>query len=131
MQRFALLKCALRGQPNGGPVPDKVIQPLVCEILESRQFLSATVGVQPNVAYLPSDVVQPAAASSGVPGHSPEEIANAYGFDKISFNNGTIAADGTGQTIAIVDAYNDPNIAKDLSVFDQHFGLAAPRRSRW
>jgi subtilase family serine protease len=102
------------------------IQPLVCEVLEPRQFLSATPGIQPTVTYLRNDLVQPAASSSSVPGYSPAEIADAYGFDKISFNNGTIAGDGTGQTIAIVDAYNDPNLSKDLSVFDQHFGLSAP-----
>src|SRR6185437_3541067 len=32
---------------------------------------------------------------------------------------------GSGQTIAIVDAYDDPNIASDLTAFDQKFGLAA------
>src|SRR5262249_51812117 len=34
--------------------------------------------------------------------------------------------DGTGQTIAIVDAYADPNIATDLTNFDQQFNLPAP-----
>ena len=29
------------------------------------------------------------------------------------------AATGAGQTIAIVDAYNDPNIAGDLNTFDR------------
>jgi subtilase family serine protease len=31
---------------------------------------------------------------------------------------------GTG-TIAIIDAYNDPNIQNDLNVFDTHYGVAA------
>ena len=37
--------------------------------------------------------------------------------------------DGTGQTIAIVDAYNDPNIVQDLQTFDQTFfpGQADPQ----
>lgn len=30
---------------------------------------------------------------------------------------------GKGQTIAIVDAYNDPNIEADLGVYDTHYGL--------
>ena len=34
--------------------------------------------------------------------------------------------DGTGQTIAIIDAYDDPNIAGDLAAFDTQFGLTAP-----
>ena len=36
-----------------------------------------------------------------------------------------ITGDGTGQTIAIVDAYNDPNIVSDLQVFDSQFSLPA------
>src|SRR5205823_7091997 len=51
---------------------------------------------------------------------------HAYGFDQISFNNGTVAADGSGTTIAIVDAYDDPNIANDLHQFDVKFGLPDP-----
>ena len=33
---------------------------------------------------------------------------------------------GSGETIAIVDAYDDPSIAADLATFDQQFGIAAP-----
>ena len=33
--------------------------------------------------------------------------------------------DGTGQTIAIVDAFDDPNVGSDLRVFDNKFGLPA------
>ncbi|MGA3068471.1 MAG: S53 family peptidase, partial [Tepidisphaeraceae bacterium] len=36
------------------------------------------------------------------------------------------AGNGSGQTIAIVDAYNDPNIASNLATFDSTWGLAAP-----
>ena len=116
VQRFAeLLKCASRGQLSRRSRPlDKVIQPLVFESLESRQFLGNRG--RPTKRDVPSrDGVQPAAASSNVPGYSPAEIASAYGFNKISFDNGAVAGDGTGQTIAIVDAFNDPNIDKDLS----------------
>ena len=35
-------------------------------------------------------------------------------------------ADGTGQTIAIVDAYNDPDILSDVDSFDQFYGLGGP-----
>ena len=34
-------------------------------------------------------------------------------------------AGGTGQTVAIVDAYNDPNIAADLKTFDTNYSLKA------
>ena len=36
-----------------------------------------------------------------------------------------MSLDGTGQTIAIVDAYDDPNIFQALDAFDSQFGLTA------
>src|SRR5207248_5013924 len=42
------------------------------------------------------------------------------------FNGGTVTGDGTGQTIAIVDAFSQPHIAGDLQAFDSTFGLPAP-----
>ena len=59
-------------------------------------------------------------------GFTPAQIRQAYGFNQITFENGTIQGDGTGQTIAIVDAYDQPNIASDLAAFDAEFGLPAP-----
>jgi hypothetical protein len=80
------------------------------EGLESRRLLSATV--QPFLT------IAPAAIGAPDNGYSPAQIKHAYGFDQVSGN-------GAGQTIAIVDAFNDPNIANDLSVFSQNFGLPA------
>jgi subtilase family serine protease len=54
---------------------------------------------------------------------SPKQIVHAYGFDQIKFNNGTVIGDGSGQTIAIVDAYYDPTIKSDVSTFSSTFGL--------
>ena len=58
-------------------------------------------------------------------GYTPAQIAAAYGFNQIKF--GSVVGNGAGQTIAIVDAYNDPDIAGDLQTFDKQFGLAAPK----
>ncbi len=93
------------------------------EPLESRALLSASsaldaIMAQPMVANL-------AATTNTTPvGYSPSQITSAYGFNQISFSGG--AANGSGQTIAIVDAYDDPNIAADLHTFDQKLGLADP-----
>jgi subtilase family serine protease len=59
---------------------------------------------------------------------APAQLRHAYGFDQISFssNGQTMVGDGSGQTIAIVDAYDDPNIASDLKVFDSAYGLVDP-----
>jgi subtilase family serine protease len=58
--------------------------------------------------------------------YAPAQLLHAYGFDQASFNNGMVKADGSGQTIAIVDAYNDPSIAGDLQTFDRQWGLPDP-----
>jgi hypothetical protein len=55
--------------------------------------------------------------------YSPAQIAHAYGFDQISYSSGLR---GAGQTIAIVDAFDDPTIQSDLHNFDVTFGLPDP-----
>jgi hypothetical protein len=49
-------------------------------------------------------------------GLTPSDLATAYDFSS--------TATGTGQTVAIVDAYNDPDINADLQTFDTEYGLA-------
>jgi subtilase family serine protease len=94
------------------------------ELLEQRRMLSAAshITVQPDDVYLRSA----ATTSTAIQGYTPSQIASAYGFNTLSFSNGAVAAQGQGQTIAIIDAYNDPNITSDLGVFDSQFGIAAP-----
>jgi hypothetical protein len=65
-------------------------------------------------------------ATAGPVGTTPTQIRHAYGFDQISFSGGTVAGDGSGTTIAIVDAYSDPKIASDLHHFDVAFSLPDP-----
>ncbi len=50
---------------------------------------------------------------------SPQQIKQAYGFN-------SLALDGSGQTIAIVDAFDDPSAIQDLHTFDVAFGLPDP-----
>ena len=56
-------------------------------------------------------------AFTGNVGVSPAKIRKFYSISSISNQ-------GSGQTIAIVDAFDDPNIAADLNHFDSFFGLA-------
>ena len=64
--------------------------------------------------------------TTGPNGFTPAQLRHAYGFDQITFSNGTIQGNGTGQTIAIIDAYDTPTIAAELAAFDAALGLAAP-----
>jgi hypothetical protein len=58
---------------------------------------------------------------------TPAEVRAVYGFDNIAaFTSGgkSYAADGSGQTIAIVDMGSDSRLASDLQTFDNQFGLS-------
>ena len=55
-------------------------------------------------------------AQKGIVGLTPQQIRHAYGFDQLSNQ-------GQGQVIGIVEAYNHPQIEKDLAVFNQAFNL--------
>jgi subtilase family serine protease len=74
----------------------------VIEILESRVLLSDS----------PS-------------GLSPDQIRHAYGFDHAIFDvqGQQVAADGAGQTIAVVSVYNTPRLRPSFRVFSETFGL--------
>ena len=85
--------------------------------------MSATLGSLDPLA----SRISPAKKSVGFSfpvGLTPDQVRTAYGFDDIDF--GGIAGDGSGQTIAIVNAHSDPTIVNDLAVFDRTFGLPAP-----
>jgi hypothetical protein len=89
------------------------------DALERRELLAASPVSHPmfQLGRLVSNPNPPSGA------YTPAQIEQAYGFNQVSF--GSIKGDGTGQTIAIVDAQDDPNIQADLNVFDAQFGLPA------
>jgi subtilase family serine protease len=53
-------------------------------------------------------------------GYGPVQLRAAYGIGALALTNPT-----TTQTVGIVDAYNDPNLAGDLAVYRSHYGLPA------
>jgi len=70
---------------------------------------TAPRGVQPYV------VGGGAALAGPAGGLTPEDLASAYGYDP--------TASGSGQTVGIVDAFDDPAIESDLGEFNAHYGL--------
>jgi subtilase family serine protease len=126
----------LASQPIPGARPAAVPDP-VRTVGLSTQLFSAPAGADvpapaptdnaPPVADTSSDsgpvvepmlILQPMGGPGPGGGYSPSMIRHAYGFDALPSND-----DGTGQTIAIVDAYNAPNIFKDVPSFNSLFGL--------
>ena len=93
------------------------------ESLEPRELLSVATMTPAYLLYRPVAASTPAATAAPT-GLSPAQIDGAYGISAVSFN-GTIG-DGSTQTIAIIDAYNAPNISTDLHTFDTRYGLSDP-----
>ncbi len=94
---------------------------LLVELLESRELLS--FATPDDIPFNPKGGAGSFDTSSPT-GTTPTQIRQAYGINQISFNGA--AGDGTGTTIAIVDAFDDPNIANDLQQFDLEFNLPNP-----
>src|SRR5579859_4910217 len=59
----------------------------------------------------------PAFVGTSPAGYNPPDLQSAYALPS--------ATAGAGQTVAIVDAYNDPNAESDLGVYRSQFGIAA------
>ncbi|WP_328513708.1 S53 family peptidase [Streptomyces mirabilis] len=67
-----------------------------------------------------ADAVTPKAADAATPsGYGPSNLQSAYGLTSAAASN------GSGETIAIVDAYNDPNAEVDLAKYRSYYGLSA------
>ena len=62
-------------------------------------------------------------------GYTPAQIETAYGFNQITFNGGTVAGNGAGQTIALMEVGNDATLNTDLQNFDAAYGLNNPGSS--
>jgi hypothetical protein len=112
------------------------------EELEQRLVLSQLGLAQAGVAEptfvigsapyaMPAPVTDPQQIT--IYGASPQQIESAYGVNQITL--GSIKGDGAGQTVAIIDAFNnpafldstDPNFATSaLAQYDQIFGLPNP-----
>ncbi|KUN21073.1 peptidase S8 [Streptomyces antibioticus] len=63
--------------------------------------------------------LKPNATSATPTGYGPSDLQDAYGLTDAAASN------GSGQTIAIVDAYDDPNAAADLATYRSYYGLPA------
>jgi subtilase family serine protease len=84
--------------------------------------LALLVAAMPLIAQAPSHVVHPPIVvldqhnPNNPSGILPREFKAAYGFNQIPNQ-------GQGQTIALVDAYDDPNIVSDLAHYASTFNL--------
>jgi outer membrane biosynthesis protein TonB len=59
-------------------------------------------------------------------GYTPAQVLAGYGLSGISFTSSSgkaVVGDGSGQTIALIEEYSDPNLQASLNAFDAEYGL--------
>jgi subtilase family serine protease len=81
-----------------------------------RGYFSCMALVRTNVAHRLQPASRPDAAPSGE-GYGPSDLQSAYALPS--------STAGGGETVAVVDAYNDPNIQSDLDAYRSAWGLPA------
>jgi hypothetical protein len=76
---------------------------------------NAIINTEPSAA---RSAAMPAATSHATPsGYGPSDLRSAYNLPSTTA--------GSGQTVAIVDAYDDPTAEADLGVYRSQFGIPA------
>lgn len=89
-----------------------------CQLIDDPTLGSHIAGPLPagTITKGPEQEVSPATSGSGIEGgYAPSDLQSAYRLPS--------SASGTGQTVAIVDAFNDPNAEADLKVYRTQYGL--------
>ena len=133
LEWFGLRRRVGRVRIRGRRLKTRRFSRATVEWLEERALLVAVAGdvagivdvpVSNDMSHLSYPQYLVASQSQGPVGYTPAVVRHAYGFDQIFY--GAVAGDGRNQTIAIIDAYNDPNIASDLITFDLTLGLPDP-----
>ncbi len=109
---FALVRTDVGGgDPNGyhGLYPPR-IQPM-------KRTHTPTPAPSPTPVPTPTSAptATPTPPSSAPPGYGPADLQSAYSLPS--------STAGSGQTIAIVDAYDDPTAENDLGVYRSQYGL--------
>jgi subtilase family serine protease len=80
-----------------------------CMALGRVPVAAGTVGARP---FVQNDGATESGPAGGL---TPAQLASTYEYDP--------AEGGAGQTVALIDAYDDPAIEEDLGVFDSNYGL--------
>jgi subtilase family serine protease len=113
MASAALLSAPAGADPGG--VPNPAASP------EARGHIAACGPADPNSARCHSDLLTVngkvvSSASAPVPGsYGPADLRSAYNLQTA----------GSVQTVALVDAYNDPDAESDMGVYRSHYGIPA------
>ncbi|GHD99851.1 S53 family peptidase [Streptomyces alanosinicus] len=89
-----------------------------CDALRVTGGTTAFMEKQAALKGIAPKTVRPDAAADSPTGYGPSDIQSAYGLADAAASN------GSGETVAIVDAYDDPNAEADLATYRSQYGLS-------
>ncbi|NUR43998.1 MAG: peptidase S8 [Streptomyces sp.] len=110
-------KAHVRYESSCGATPKKGYA--ACNALRVTAGTTAYMEKQAALKGVTPKSIKPNATSATPTGYGPSDLQSAYGLKSASASN------GSGETIAIVDAYDDPNAAADLATYRSYYGLPA------
>jgi subtilase family serine protease len=110
---FALTAC---GANTGNGVPS-VTNASATHRASATVVRACPESKDPQAAHCLALVRTDTGGTPAVSGYGPSDLQSAYGLPSSS--------KGGGQTVAIVDAYDDPNAESDLAVYRSNFGLSS------
>jgi hypothetical protein len=87
-----------------------------CPVDKRPGQMACMVLIRTNVRHVSQRSLRPHQAPSG-DGYGPSSLQSAYNLPS--------STAGSGETVALVDAYNDPNITSDLATYRSDWGLPA------
>jgi subtilase family serine protease len=88
-----------------------------CPIVKTAGIATCMALINTRVAQHASMTIRPDATAPTDDGFGPSSLQSAYDLPS--------STAGTGETVAVVDAFNDPNIKSDLATYRSDFGLPA------
>lgn len=125
---------AVQSDATARMAPRRQAMPPESEGLASRRLTVETLKaardkrLASDAAPAPEGTAAPLATGSVVATYTPAQIRAAYGLPALPAAGTTLSASqaallGAGQTIYIVDALHNPNVATELAAFNTKFGL--------
>jgi subtilase family serine protease len=115
---------SIRNTPSPRPNRPGVEQLEIRDLL-ATSLLAPAAGAILNPAAARPDVKAFSVTNPAAAPLTPLVLRAAYGVNLLQFQSGGnfVTGNGAGQTIAIIDAYNDPTIVADLATFSSTFSL--------
>ncbi|MGW5258130.1 S53 family peptidase [Streptomyces sp. NPDC004012] len=90
---------------------------MACNALRVTGGITAFQQQRARAEGITAKALSPKAAADAPTGYGPGDLQDAYGLTDAASSN------GSGRTIAIVDAYDDPNAESDLAAYRSYYGL--------